>query len=227
MLKIASSNTATTPSCSPSRTVGAVECTRELVAGRPRGDCGTVSSPRVQSRQSSALQVRGIAVAGACQPTWSTYRVSLDLARPLGPGITVPPRTRRRTVVDPRSGLPRSARGSDGDSAQLSPPHTMLFLAGINQVKSRHLGMSHFGQVGDLDSANRLPLPRHRHGQHRRRHPGCHLISRIDAATYPRMSAGICRRQNNEQGAVDALADFSPELTHQRRLGLWRNVRQG
>jgi pyruvate dehydrogenase E1 component len=31
-------------------------------------------------------------------------------------------------------------------------PHTMSFLAGINQVPSRNLGVTHFGQAGDLES---------------------------------------------------------------------------
>ncbi len=34
-------------------------------------------------------------------------------------------------------------------------PHTMSFLAGINHVTSRHLGVSHFGQAGDLPSVYR------------------------------------------------------------------------
>ena len=29
-------------------------------------------------------------------------------------------------------------------------PHTLSFLAGINHVKSRHLGVSSFGQSGDI-----------------------------------------------------------------------------
>lgn len=34
-------------------------------------------------------------------------------------------------------------------------PHTLAFLAGINQVKARHLGVSRFGQAGDLESVYR------------------------------------------------------------------------
>ena len=34
-------------------------------------------------------------------------------------------------------------------------PHTMSFLAGINNVKSRNLGVTHFGQAGDLASVYR------------------------------------------------------------------------
>lgn len=34
-------------------------------------------------------------------------------------------------------------------------PHTLSFLAGVNQVKSRNLGMSKFGQSGDMDSVYR------------------------------------------------------------------------
>lgn len=34
-------------------------------------------------------------------------------------------------------------------------PHTLAFLPGINQVKARHLGVSHFGQAGDLDAVYR------------------------------------------------------------------------
>jgi pyruvate dehydrogenase E1 component len=35
-------------------------------------------------------------------------------------------------------------------------PHTLAFLAGINNVRSAHLGVSHFGQSGDLDSVYAL-----------------------------------------------------------------------
>ncbi|WP_200918416.1 transketolase-like TK C-terminal-containing protein [Leifsonia sp. Leaf264] len=34
-------------------------------------------------------------------------------------------------------------------------PHTLAFLAGINRVKARHLGVSRFGQAGDLKSVYR------------------------------------------------------------------------
>jgi pyruvate dehydrogenase E1 component len=34
-------------------------------------------------------------------------------------------------------------------------PHTLAFLAGINRVKSRNLGVSRFGQAGDLESVHR------------------------------------------------------------------------
>jgi pyruvate dehydrogenase E1 component len=34
-------------------------------------------------------------------------------------------------------------------------PHTLAFLAGINQVRSTHLGVTRFGQSGDLDSVYR------------------------------------------------------------------------
>ena len=34
-------------------------------------------------------------------------------------------------------------------------PHTLAFLPGINQVKARHLGVSRFGQAGDLDAVYR------------------------------------------------------------------------
>jgi pyruvate dehydrogenase E1 component len=34
-------------------------------------------------------------------------------------------------------------------------PHTLAFLAGVNQVKSRNLGVSHFGQSGDVDDVYR------------------------------------------------------------------------
>lgn len=34
-------------------------------------------------------------------------------------------------------------------------PHTMSFLAGINQVRSRNLGVTHFGQAGDVESVYR------------------------------------------------------------------------
>jgi pyruvate dehydrogenase E1 component len=34
-------------------------------------------------------------------------------------------------------------------------PHTLAFLAGINQVRATHLGVSRFGQSGDLDSVYR------------------------------------------------------------------------
>jgi pyruvate dehydrogenase E1 component len=34
-------------------------------------------------------------------------------------------------------------------------PHTVAFLAGINQVRSTHLGVSRFGQSGDLASVYR------------------------------------------------------------------------
>jgi pyruvate dehydrogenase E1 component len=34
-------------------------------------------------------------------------------------------------------------------------PHTLAFLAGINQVPATQLGVSHFGQSGDLDSVYR------------------------------------------------------------------------
>ena len=30
-------------------------------------------------------------------------------------------------------------------------PHTLAFLAGINQVRAVHLGVSRFGQSGDLE----------------------------------------------------------------------------
>jgi pyruvate dehydrogenase E1 component len=35
-------------------------------------------------------------------------------------------------------------------------PHTLAFLAGINRVPARHLGVSRFGQVGGLDDVYRL-----------------------------------------------------------------------
>jgi pyruvate dehydrogenase E1 component len=34
-------------------------------------------------------------------------------------------------------------------------PHTLAFLAGINRVKARHLGVSRFGQAGELDAVYR------------------------------------------------------------------------
>jgi pyruvate dehydrogenase E1 component len=34
-------------------------------------------------------------------------------------------------------------------------PHTLAFLAGINQVRAAHLGVSRFGQSGDLDDVYR------------------------------------------------------------------------
>ena len=34
-------------------------------------------------------------------------------------------------------------------------PHTLSFLASINRVASRHLGVTHFGQAGDLDAVQR------------------------------------------------------------------------
>ncbi|MBG6213831.1 MAG: pyruvate dehydrogenase [Cryobacterium sp.] len=34
-------------------------------------------------------------------------------------------------------------------------PHTLAFLAGVNQVKSRHLGVSRFGQAGDVEDVYR------------------------------------------------------------------------
>ena len=34
-------------------------------------------------------------------------------------------------------------------------PHTLAFLAGINRVKARHLGVSNFGQAGDVESVYR------------------------------------------------------------------------
>jgi len=34
-------------------------------------------------------------------------------------------------------------------------PHTLAFLAGINQVRAAHLGVSAFGQSGDLDAVYR------------------------------------------------------------------------
>jgi pyruvate dehydrogenase E1 component len=34
-------------------------------------------------------------------------------------------------------------------------PHTLAFLAGINQVPAAHLGVSKFGQSGDLESVYR------------------------------------------------------------------------
>jgi pyruvate dehydrogenase E1 component len=34
-------------------------------------------------------------------------------------------------------------------------PHTLAFLAGVNQVKASHLGVSRFGQAGDLESVYR------------------------------------------------------------------------
>jgi len=34
-------------------------------------------------------------------------------------------------------------------------PHTLAFLAGVNHVKALHLGVSRFGQSGDLDDVYR------------------------------------------------------------------------
>lgn len=34
-------------------------------------------------------------------------------------------------------------------------PHTLAFLAGIHRVRAAHLGVSTFGQSGDLDSVYR------------------------------------------------------------------------
>ncbi|MCE0767594.1 pyruvate dehydrogenase, partial [Pseudonocardia kujensis] len=34
-------------------------------------------------------------------------------------------------------------------------PHTLAFLAGVNQVRATHLGVTRFGQSGDLDSVYR------------------------------------------------------------------------
>jgi pyruvate dehydrogenase E1 component len=34
-------------------------------------------------------------------------------------------------------------------------PHTLAFLAGVNRVRARHLGVSKFGQAGDLDDVYR------------------------------------------------------------------------
>jgi pyruvate dehydrogenase E1 component len=34
-------------------------------------------------------------------------------------------------------------------------PHTLAFLAGIHQVRARHLGVSRFGQSGDLEQVYR------------------------------------------------------------------------
>ena len=46
-------------------------------------------------------------------------------------------------------------------------PHTLAFLAGVRGVPATHLGVTAFGQSGDLDQ--RLPLPRHRHRRDRGR----------------------------------------------------------
>ena len=35
-------------------------------------------------------------------------------------------------------------------------PHTCAFLAGVNQVRATHLGVSRFGQSGDIDAVYRL-----------------------------------------------------------------------
>ena len=48
-------------------------------------------------------------------------------------------------------------------------PHTLAFLATINQVPIATLGVTRFGQSGL--PPGRLPLPRHRHRQHRPRQP--------------------------------------------------------
>jgi pyruvate dehydrogenase E1 component len=34
-------------------------------------------------------------------------------------------------------------------------PHTLAFLAGVNQVRAAHLGVTAFGQSGDLDRVYR------------------------------------------------------------------------
>jgi len=34
-------------------------------------------------------------------------------------------------------------------------PHTLAFLAGVNQVRATHLGVARFGQSGDLDTVDR------------------------------------------------------------------------
>jgi pyruvate dehydrogenase E1 component len=34
-------------------------------------------------------------------------------------------------------------------------PHTLAFLAGVNGVRATHLGVTSFGQSGDLDSVYR------------------------------------------------------------------------
>ena len=35
-------------------------------------------------------------------------------------------------------------------------PHTLAFLSGVNQVKSRNLGVSRFGQAGDVEDVYRF-----------------------------------------------------------------------
>jgi pyruvate dehydrogenase E1 component len=35
-------------------------------------------------------------------------------------------------------------------------PHTLAFLAGIRGVRATHLGVTHFGQSGDLEAVYRL-----------------------------------------------------------------------
>ena len=49
----------------------------------------------------------------------------------------------------PANALHRCSPGLDGH------PHTLAFLAGINRVPARHLGVTAFGQSGDLGDVYR------------------------------------------------------------------------
>ena len=110
-----------------------------------------------------------IAAMGAMVPEALTAADRLAAARA---------RRRRRLRDQPRPALRRSGgarrAGAGGSTARVDHrpafparraaplvtvldghPHTLAFLAGVNGVRAAHLGVTRFGQSGDLDSVYR------------------------------------------------------------------------
>ena len=59
-----------------------------------------------------------------------------------------------RPHLDPRRRVP-GRRATPMVTVLDGHPHTLAFLAGINQVPATHLGVTRFGQSGDLDDVYR------------------------------------------------------------------------
>jgi pyruvate dehydrogenase E1 component len=116
-------------------------------------------------RRSDAA-VATIAVMGALVPEalaaadrLATQRVAVDVVCITSPGLLFDALQARRGLGEAPSWVLDSALPADRAHPMVTVldghPHTLAFLAGVNRVRSLHLGVSKYGQSGDLESVYR------------------------------------------------------------------------